>query len=360
VDWPSHATLALGRASLTMKEVFRPMDMLSVYDQAGAPRLQLSRTAVLRVENAAVHVGLAGSSFTMPAGVHEVLQEFARPRSANEVFEGVEAGFSRAEFHQLVGKLEASGLLVRPDSERSIEEVLRPGLFGDAGLRERLRNETTSGRMCVIRDAFAPGFAAGVAGALETSTAWQPNQDFSQPFFHYSHHNIYDPQQFTGDLLRCYDIFGSPASKRAMGEIFGVDCGGALNFGASVYLPGDYSLPHDDRLGPRSLAYVWHLSRDWDPRWGGHLYWAPTMTYLKPTFNTLIVFPVSRRSWHFVCPVSPYAKSRRLTVNGWWTFTDQTAEATPEEPPLVGPPEGADWLSSVGDYDELSDDIFVF
>jgi hypothetical protein len=276
------------------------------------------------------------------------------------VFDGVEAGFSREDFRDFIGKLAGRGLLVRPDTSLSIATVLRPGLLDRPGLKARLREETTSGRMCVIRNAFAQEFADGIARALETTTEWKPYEDFKQPYFHYTHHNLYESARFGGELRRCHDIFGSRPTRDLMGELFNVDCGGEVQFGASLYLPGDYSLPHDDRYGPRSLAFVWHLARNWDPSWGGHLYWAPTMTYLKPTFNTLTIFPVSKRSWHFVCPVSPYAKSQRLTVNGWWTFTDPNALATPQEPDMVGPPDGGDWLSSADDYDELDDDIVVF
>jgi hypothetical protein len=336
------------------------MDVHPINGHSGSARLILAKHAVLRVEDAALHVAVRGGSFTLPATVHGVLQEFARPRTADEVFTGLEADFGIEDFRHLVGTLHAAGLLERADAQVSIETVLRPGLLAQPGLKARLRAATTSGRMCVIRDAFAPAFAEGVAGVLDATTDWKPYQDFNQPFFHYTHHNLYEHAQYDGELRRCFDIFNSSATKTTMGELFNVDCGGALHFGASLYLPGDYSLPHDDRLGPRSLAFVWHLSRNWDPSWGGHLYWAPTMTYLKPTFNTLIIFPVTRRSWHFVCPVSPYAKSQRLTVNGWWTLSDPNAQPGEDEPEMAEAPDGGDWLSSADAYETLSDDILVF
>lgn len=75
------------------------------------------------------------------------------------------------------------------------------------------------------------------------------------------------------------------------------------------------------RIGQRTVAYIWHLSKDWKPEWGGGLYWAqdPHAVATYPaSFNTLVLFSVSTKSSHFVTTVSPHATSQRLTFNGWW------------------------------------------
>src|SRR5206468_8983413 len=62
-------------------------------------------------------------------------------------------------------------------------------------------------------------------------------------------------------------------------------------------LPGDHLLPHDDRLrtgenDSRQLAFVWHLTKNWRPTWGGDFYWCPEDRYFTPVFNTLMLFTV--------------------------------------------------------------------
>ena len=37
----------------------------------------------------------------------------------------------------------------------------------------------------------------------------------------------------------------------------------------SWYDTGHHSLPHTDWVGQRTVAYVWHLSKNWKPEWGG-------------------------------------------------------------------------------------------
>ena len=105
-----------------------------------------------------------------------------------------------------------------------------------------------------------------------------------------------------------------------------------------MYLPGDHSLPHRDFGGNRSVAFVWHLTRQWQSEWGGHLYWCPSGTSIAPLFNCLILFNVAASSLHLVTAVSPYARGKRLAVSGWWTSLAQLDDDVPSpegEPPAI-------------------------
>jgi Rps23 Pro-64 3,4-dihydroxylase Tpa1-like proline 4-hydroxylase len=89
------------------------------------------------------------------------------------------------------------------------------------------------------------------------------------------------------------------------------------------YLPGDHALPHSDEGASaennnRQVAFVWHLAKDWRSEWGGALFWCPKACYLRPVFNTLLLFNVGPETTHSVTPVSPYAQGKRLAINGWW------------------------------------------
>jgi hypothetical protein len=243
-------------------------------------------------------------------------------------------------------------------AQECISSVLSGELTANAALRRGLAAALKQGKLCVIRDAFAEGFADGVAEALQSDGGWRSCRDLDQPFFHYSHHVLGDPEEYGGELLRCFQIFASERTRAFMTRLCGVDCGGEAAFGASLYLPGDYLLPHSGQGGSRSVAYMWYLSRDWDVRWGGHLFWCPTGTHVKPTFNTLVLFRVSAQTMHLVCPVSPFAQSRGLAVNGWWTRSHPRQGRQQEARPGA---RDADWVWSRGaPATELAPGVFVF
>ena len=85
-------------------------------------------------------------------------------------------------------------------------------------------------------------------------------------------------------------------------------------------------MPHSDDSAGRTVAFVWHLSRNWDPEWGGSLFWQAEPSgraYIPASYNTLHLFSVTRQSDHFVTPVSAYAEEERLAFNGWFTRTDR-------------------------------------
>lgn len=202
----------------------------------------------------------------------------------------------------------------------SIEPYLRPpvrALLADAAPR------MASGGLVAIRDAFEPEFAERMYRSLDSCRAWRLHEGGEQSF-HFHHHNLYDPKEYPADLAWCASIFESPGTKAWVTRLSGRHCAGPAEFSASLYLPGDHSLPHNDVAATdgnfnRQVAFVWHLAKDWRPEWGGALYWCSKAAYLPPAFNTLYLFNVGPESNHFVTHVSPYAQGRRLTVNGWWT-----------------------------------------
>ena len=58
----------------------------------------------------------------------------------------------------------------------------------------------------------------------------------------------------------------------------------------------------------------------------------PAQSVPPPAFNTLVLFNVGPDTSHFVTTVSPYAQSKRLAINGWWTGPDATGEPLHVEP----------------------------
>jgi hypothetical protein len=205
----------------------------------------------------------------------------------------------------------------------SLKDYLNPEIFIAPDTAENLSRSLQDGKLISIRNAFKESFANRIYNCLDQFNGWKVYEAYKD-FFHYHHHNIYDENLFPADLRWCQQVFQHPKTKQWIEQLSQRDCSGEVQFSASYYLPGDHSLPHNDLvpLGEdqwRQVAYVWHLSKNWESTWGGHFYWCAQNRYLSPSFNTLLVFNVGPDTKHFVTVVSPYAQSKRLAVNGWWT-----------------------------------------
>jgi Rps23 Pro-64 3,4-dihydroxylase Tpa1-like proline 4-hydroxylase len=225
---------------------------------------------------------------------------------------------------------------------RSLCHYLNPVVVADTGLLDGLRQHLAEGRLIIVRHAFRPAFADRLHACLDGSSDWQLHEGDSHPHFRYRHHNLYDESRFPPDLRWCQAILQSAETKAFVQALSGRDCSGRGQFSASWYHARDYSLPHNDLVGDgsgerRQLAMVWHLTRDWQPRWGGDFYWCPAGRYVAPSFNTLLLFTVRRESAHFVTAVTPRARGKRLAINGWWTGLDTSDAPAPEGQPPVHP-----------------------
>lgn len=90
---------------------------------------------------------------------------------------------------------------------------------------------------------------------------------------------------------------------------------------ATMYTRGSFLMAHDDHVDAedRRLAYVFNLTRQWRPDWGGLLHFtAPDGCVLDtfyPHFNSLSLFAVPQT--HFVSYVPPFAQAERTAITGW-------------------------------------------
>lgn len=94
---------------------------------------------------------------------------------------------------------------------------------------------------------------------------------------------------------------------------------------ASWYDEGDFLSPHSD--GPNGvLGFVYNLSKDWKPHYGGNLHFQDNEDETKierinvPKFNTLTMFDLGTTMghMHFVSEVAKGVPSKRLAFAGWW------------------------------------------
>jgi Rps23 Pro-64 3,4-dihydroxylase Tpa1-like proline 4-hydroxylase len=219
----------------------------------------------------------------------------------------------------------------------SLETYLNPSTFPcKEPTISSMRRELAAGRLIVVRDAFVASFAERIHRSLDECTAWQMYEGY-ETHFHYRHHNLYKASDYPPDLTWCDEIFGSPATKSLAQALCGRECIGPTVLSASWYLPGDHSLPHTDAVASgaeanRQVAFAWHLTKHWRSEWGGAFFWCPKSIYLPPVFNTLVLFNVGPDTHHFVTEVSPYAQSKRLAVNGWWTGPAPTGAHVQAQP----------------------------
>ena len=282
-----------------------------------------------------VHRPLRSGAMTLNMSECGVLTAFLTPTTLSAIAlehrlnADVTAGLRR-----FILALERAGFLERvavPPSPRGLRDVLCMDILGAESL-DQLGFHLKQGRLIVIPNAFQEDFAKEVHASLDQWPQWQVYESYGQGFFHFHHHNIYDTSQAPPEFLECAAIFSHDSTKGFIADLTARDCSGRLQFGASRYFPGDHSLPHTDVTSVREVAYIWHLTKDWDPGWGGSLFWCPTGTYVAPTFNCLMLFVVSTDSWHFVTTVSPYARGKRMAINGWWTRPVPKPESRPTSP----------------------------
>ena len=275
-------------------------------------------------DKTSVELMIHGDASQISMAEYLVLMKFSRPTSLSRALEGSQTR-ERAKLKKTLDAHIRSKLLVSPGRASrgsrkqapSIERVLNKRVWSKAAIA-KIRGELKRDRVCIIRNAFEPRFAKSIARELEAATSWQLF-DVYRPFFSYHFHQLQPRSEYSPKLLECAEMFESDKSKSFVESLAGVDCQGAVEFDASVYLPGDYTLPHTDNVNGRSVAYLWYLPREWKPSWGGQLYLCRSGQSIMPTFNTLILFRVLREYGdHLVGMTSPFARVKRLAINGWW------------------------------------------
>ncbi|MDJ0277952.1 2OG-Fe(II) oxygenase family protein [Sphingomonas sp. 2R-10] len=112
----------------------------------------------------------------------------------------------------------------------------------------------------------------------------------------------------------------SPSMLAALRTITGADDVRFADAQATAYAPGDFLTVHDDAVAGkhRRTAYVFGLTPNWRPEWGGLLLFhrqAGKLRAVAPDFNRLTLFSVPQD--HSVSEVTRAAPTRRYSVTGW-------------------------------------------
>lgn len=143
--------------------------------------------------------------------------------------------------------------------------------------------------------------------------------------FTHSNSDLFEFQQ-TNDLSKTknkvlkefHKFFSSKKFLKFMSKVTGEKLT-SIDMSGFVYSPGDYLLPHDDRLEGRKIAYIVNLSRDFNEEDGGALQLFEGKEIVKsivPIYNTLAFFKVSPKSLHQVQEV--LGDKNRISLAGWF------------------------------------------
>ncbi len=123
-------------------------------------------------------------------------------------------------------------------------------------------------------------------------------------------------------LLNFYNTLNSEVILDTIRELTGKSDINYASMQATKYIPGQFLTRHKDDVQSegRKLAYVFNLSPEWHPDWGGLLQFfndeGETLESWTPSFNTLSLFDV--KHIHSVTYFTPFAKKPRYALTGWF------------------------------------------
>ena len=138
----------------------------------------------------------------------------------------------------------------------------------------------------------------------------------------YFEHHHKQPWQDDSPILA--KQFDEDDLKNTISYITGYDNLNLQTMFCSCYQDGDYNSIHRDSDDGRRLAYVYHLTKNWQFAYGG-LY----MSYdkkinnvkdvLLPRFNKMAIFDVAKnRTPHSVTQVANGVTNKRISLTGWY------------------------------------------
>lgn len=152
-----------------------------------------------------------------------------------------------------------------PTSGDSIISFLNPNIFHNPETIHNIKLHLRAGKPVIIPNAFKPEYAEAMYQDLSAAEDAFELFEYSHEDDDFSclHYNIYDLSKYTQLMNATLELFNSPATKEFASELSGRRCGGDTWPAASWYKPGSHSLPHSDWADRRTVAYVWHLTKDW-------------------------------------------------------------------------------------------------
>lgn len=180
-----------------------------------------------------------------------------------------------------------------------------------------------NGRPCVFSREKLAGMTADQRDSIHKKITALGSRGFQ---FCYSHYSVSDrnlePCRADAYVNTFRDFLNSEPFFEFVRKVTGKPELVNIEILAARYTGGDFLMMHDDtQKAERRVAFVFNLSKDWHPDWGGLTHFldqdlSVTETYV-PTYNSLVLFSVPML--HLVSYVMPFAPRPRYSITGWLT-----------------------------------------
>lgn len=159
---------------------------------------------------------------------------------------------------------------------------------------------------------------------IKTSVYSGAQQGFSYMFKNYPAFDLAQSGNCSALLAAFLEFLNSPSFLETIASISGIQNIEFADAQATRYEPGHFLNSHNDAVAGKNrlAAYVFNLTADWHPDWGGNLMFydddKDVTEVFVPGMNSLSLFSVGTK--HAVSLVSPFARRPRLAVTGWLRF----------------------------------------
>ena len=179
-------------------------------------------------------------------------------------------------------------------------------------IREQLKQP-----VIIIENALDEDFAENLCTQLLDSKLWEMQStdiDLNPEFrkgYSYKRNHIDATSPVAPPLLKDLNTYlNSTRIRDIFTEICGTRCD-LFRGEATIFNKGDHINRHNDRRiykyddankpnYVRTLTFNYYLTKNWDPDWGGNLVWDEPQKIITPAFNSLVLFNVTRNSYHQV------------------------------------------------------------
>mmetsp|Transcript_25870 Transcript_25870/g.61490 ORF Transcript_25870/g.61490 Transcript_25870/m.61490 type:complete len:635 (+) Transcript_25870:384-2288(+) len=201
-------------------------------------------------------------------------------------------------------------------SDSSVLDFLDPTILEDETLLDEISQSLQSGNLVVLRRAFKESFAQYAWSAMNTNnTTWRMGGAF--PSF---------VNKSSEELQSVYGVINHAKTAIFLESLSGRACSRPYTE-ALFWGKGSHNNPHSDygpskRKAQRSLGFLWYLTKDWYPGYGGSLVWHGAKkareAYVHPEWNTVFLFlPTISSSVHTVTYVEERSNGKLQSIVTW-------------------------------------------
>jgi Rps23 Pro-64 3,4-dihydroxylase Tpa1-like proline 4-hydroxylase len=165
-----------------------------------------------------------------------------------------------------------------------------------------------------------PSNQAAITAERTAARSWLAAGRFS---YHYYRLNTVHADACSCAICACRASFSAPENLAILSEVTGRSLSQLCSAFWSWFRAESFLSQHVD-TGNGAVGFIYQLTRDWRPEYGGALHFAHETSagagvWIANRFNSLVLFDVdsSAKSPHFVSTVAAGTRARRLALTGW-------------------------------------------